>query len=67
MLLFLMISWTGITYGEQSSNTTLMKKDVENMAISSLLASFKEASAESFTFGSDKLFLKYVNLFFEVF
>ena len=50
----------GITYGDQS-NSTVLRKDVESMPLTSLLDLFQQATGENFTFGTDKLYLKSVS------
>ena len=49
----------GMTYGDQS-NSTVLRKDVESMPLTSLLDLFQQATGENFTFGADKLYLKLV-------
>lgn len=51
--------YSGITYGDQT-NSTVLRKDIENMPLSSLLSVFKQGNEENFTFGTDKTYLKYV-------
>ena len=51
---------TGITYGDQQISTVL-RKDVESMPLTSLLSLFQQATDDNFTFGADKLYLKLVN------
>ena len=52
---------TGITYGGGTVSTVL-KKDVESMPLTSLLALFQQATDENFTFGTDRVYLKLVSV-----